>query len=251
MIKYLSKDHIYKLFGVSIQNQSMSNFTYALRFPYSPRNEDRETDWKDWKTNLIFPVFPVVGPRAKEDFTGGDPGYFKEGFIQVQKAIDFSLISEFNIDINKISLELKRFSSPPYVEDGFITVIVGMFPYIILLSFTFIVILTTKEIVEEKETGIKEAMRLMGMKSWIYWLSWYIKTLVILIPAIIIMVISYKIKLPIKNGLASASIINKTDPFLLALFLFMYSSSLVSFILMCSAFFKKVIKIDIIVIVII
>ena len=67
------------------------------------------------------------------------------------------------------------------------------------------------------------------MKSWIYWLSWYIKTLVILIPAIIIMVISYKIKLPIKNGQGSAAIINKTDPFLFALFLF----------LMFSAIFKK------------
>jgi hypothetical protein len=62
----------------------------------------------------------------------------------VQKTIDFSLISEFNNDINKISLELKRFSSPPYLEDGFITVIVGMFPYIILLSFTFIVIINNK-----------------------------------------------------------------------------------------------------------
>jgi hypothetical protein len=87
------------------------------------------------------------------------------------------------------------------------------------------------------------------MKSWIYWFSWYIKTLVILIPAIIIMVISYKIKLPIKNGQGSAALLNKTDPFLFALFLFMYSSSLVIFILMFSAIFKKVIKIDIILII--
>jgi hypothetical protein len=57
------------------------------------------------------------------------------------------------------------------------------------MSFTFTVILTVKEIVQEKETGIKEAMKLMGMSSWVYWLSWYIKMQILLIPSLIIMVI--------------------------------------------------------------
>jgi hypothetical protein len=57
------------------------------------------------------------------------------------------------------------------------------------MSFTFTVILTVKEIVQEKETGIKEAMKLMGMHSWVYWLSWYIKMQILLIPSLIIMVI--------------------------------------------------------------
>ena len=42
-----------------------------------------------------------------------------------------------------------------------------------VLSFIFTVIITAKSIVHEKETGVKEAMKLMGMKTWIYWLSWY------------------------------------------------------------------------------
>ncbi len=53
MIEYLQKDPSYKFFGVSILNDSLSNFTYKLRFPYSPRNEDRKTDWNDWKTKYI------------------------------------------------------------------------------------------------------------------------------------------------------------------------------------------------------
>jgi hypothetical protein len=53
-----------------------------------------------------------------------------------------------------------------------------------MLSFVFTVILTAKAIVAEKETGIKEAMILMGMKPLVYWLSWYIKTFIMLLPSL-------------------------------------------------------------------
>ena len=74
MINYLKKDFEYKVFGVSILNESISNFTYKLRFPNTPRNEDRNTDWSNWKTNLLSPIFPQLGPRSKMHYTGGDPG---------------------------------------------------------------------------------------------------------------------------------------------------------------------------------
>jgi ATP-binding cassette subfamily A (ABC1) protein 3 len=114
-----------------------------------------------------------------------------------------------------------------------------MFPFIILMSFIFIVILTAKEIVHEKETGIKEAMKLMGMSSWVYWLSWYIKMQMLLIPSIIITVISFTVQLPSATGTGTAAIINKTSPVVIAIFLFLYSSSLTTFTLMCSTLFKK------------
>lgn len=76
MVQYLAKDFNYKLFGVAVLNDSVKNFTYKLRFSYSPRNEDRKTDWQDWKTNLIWPIFPVLGPRSKHDNNGGEPGLF-------------------------------------------------------------------------------------------------------------------------------------------------------------------------------
>jgi ATP-binding cassette subfamily A (ABC1) protein 3 len=91
-------------------------------------------------------------------------GYFREGFLQIQQAIDLALISEFNPDIYDVELLLKRFPYPPYNNDRFVVVIIALFPFIIMLSFIFTVILTAKAIVYEKETGIKEAMKLMGMK---------------------------------------------------------------------------------------
>jgi len=159
--------------------------------------------------------------------------------LQAQKAIDFSLISEFNPLVDAVSIELKRFSYQPYQEDPFIVLIIGFFPFIVLMSFIFTVIFTAKEIVQEKESGLKEAMKLMGMSSWVYWFSWYIKMQILLFPSLILMVISYKIKLPLRNLDITAAIINKTDPVLFALFLFLYSSGFSTFTLVCSTLFKK------------
>lgn len=107
-----------------------------------------------------------------------------------------------------------------------------------MLSFIFTVIITAKSIVYEKETGIKEAMKLMGMKPWIYWLSWYIKTFLLLLPSIVFMIVSFKIKMNLKYG-GQASIVDKTDWLLFAVFLFLYASSSITFTFLCTTFFKK------------
>jgi ATP-binding cassette subfamily A (ABC1) protein 3 len=230
-----------RLGGASFTNLDPKNVTYELRFSSSPRNSKQfglfKTDL-DWKTNLIYSLFPILGPRDKKSTEGGDPGYFREGFVVVQKAIDFALISVLsNRSIDNIELNLKRFPYPPYDDDKFVAIIQALFPFIIIISFIFTVILTAKGIVYEKETGIKEAMKLMGMKTWIYWLSWYIKTFLLLLPSLLFMIISYKIKVQLNNG-GYASIIDKTDPLLFAIFMILYASSSITFTFMCTTFFK-------------
>lgn len=140
--------------------------------------------------------------------------------------------------LNPVSIQLKRHPYPPYQNDPFVSIIQLMFPFIIMLSFIVTIILTAKSIVFEKETGIKESMRLMGMKSWIYWFSWYIKTFMLVLPSIVFMTISYKIKLPLPNG-STGSIIEKSDGFLFFIFLMLYASASITFMFMCTTFFKK------------
>ena len=90
----------------------------------------------------------------------------------------------------------------------------------------------------EKETGIKEAMKLMGMSTWVYWLSWYIKTLLLILPSLTFMIVAYKLKCDLKYG-GTAAIIDKTDPVLFAIFMFLYASSSITFTFLCTTFFKR------------
>lgn len=52
------------------------------------------------------------------------------------------------------------------------------------------------------------------------------------------MAIAYKIKLAVPSG-DKAAIINYSDPFLFALFLLLYTASSITFMFMCTTFFKK------------
>nr|QNH67858.1 ATP-binding cassette transporter subfamily A member 3 X1 [Brachionus rotundiformis] len=226
---------------ISFLNTSETNLIYKIRLSHSPRNSPSLNAFsrdRDWKTSFLYPFFPVLGPRNKGQNEGGSPGYYREGFLSLQKSIDFNLLNSFNDSAKSINLNLKRFPYPPYNNDPFVAIIQALFPFIIMLSFIFTVVLTAKAIVAEKESGLKEGMKLMGMKPWIYWLSWYIKTMGVLLPAIVFIVVSFKIPITVKSG-TTASIIDKTDPFLFFLFLILYASSSVTLTFLCTTFFKK------------
>lgn len=110
--------------------------------------------------------------------------------------------------------------------------------FVLVISFLFTVILTSKSIVNEKETGIKEAIKLMGVKSWIYWLSWFIKTLILLVVPIICIVVALKVKVPNKFS-SPMAVLEKTDTVILTIFLLIYASNVITLTFLLSSLFKK------------
>lgn len=64
--------------GITFVNTSVAGFTYKIRLRYSPRAANNSpTSLKqdlDWKTNFIYSIIPILGPREKDLKDGGDPG---------------------------------------------------------------------------------------------------------------------------------------------------------------------------------
>merc|ERR550519_552372 len=68
---------------------------------------------------------------------------------------------------------------------GFLT------PIFTIISFAFTVPLVLKRIVEEKEEGVKELMKMMGLPSWLHWLGWFLTvfiacTIIVLIMTLVL-----------------------------------------------------------------
>jgi len=59
-------------------------------------------------------------------------------------------------------------------SDPFTTVLTSTLPFFLLLIFIPPVYNTVFLMVKEKESRIKESMRMMGMLDSAYWLSWYV-----------------------------------------------------------------------------
>lgn len=74
------------VFYMNDSNTLSTNVTYKIRLSSSPRNANSGSldpekmnpflqDYS-WMTNLMFPLFPMVGPREKNCSDGGTPGQF-------------------------------------------------------------------------------------------------------------------------------------------------------------------------------
>ena len=62
---------------------------------------------------------------------------------------------------------------PPYTEDEFGRFIEGVLTFFLIIMLIPILYRTTYRIVSEKESKVKESMRMMGLKDFAYWISWF------------------------------------------------------------------------------
>ncbi|XP_072454007.1 phospholipid-transporting ATPase ABCA3-like [Notamacropus eugenii] len=218
---------------------------YSLRFSKTARNlwyfwkrtviEEEKTDWH---TNLLFPVFPESGPRNPEFDDGGAPGYFAEGFLAVQHAVDKAIIQYHARNIatdlfNTTSVFVKRFPFPPTSDDNFHTILAIFLPLTILFIFSLIILNMIHFVVLEKENRLKEYLRIMGISNLLLWSSYFFTYFTFLLFIIIMLTII------LAKKITYLPIIHYTEGSLV--FFFLMCSAIVSifFSFMISTFFNK------------
>ncbi|CAL8096130.1 unnamed protein product [Orchesella dallaii] len=212
---------------------------YKLRFPANQRStfdllSERFGIKPAWFTELVYPLFQLLGPRSKDQLAGGLPGYSDEGFLYLQYAIDRTITREL-LDKSEIQsydnydIKLQRFPYGSYYDDKYLFALQGWLPLIIMLSFVYPVINITKSIVYEKEKRLKEYMKMMGLDNWMHWVAWYTKCFIFLIASVVLMTILLKAKFTKSQDLAILSASDGTVVF----FIF----AVFSFQIICFTFF--------------
>ena len=103
--------------------------------------------------------------------------------------------------------------------DAFQLIQLILTPICTVFSFAFTVPLVLKRIVEEKQQGVKELMKMMGLPSWLHWVGWFsITTLTSLITiSIMVMVIIF------------CNVFQRVDGMILFITLFLYGFSTMCF----------------------
>lgn len=153
--RYLMENELFcgVVFDDSLSNISKlpNNLTYALRFPAElraipPQLKRIAAFAGNWRTEVLFDQFLGNRPRNLRENDGGVPsGYAREGFLQVQNAIERSFIaltSGSNEEIPEINVQ--RYPYPPYTLDPVLTAIEFFLPFLMVQSFLFISINTIK-----------------------------------------------------------------------------------------------------------
>ena len=85
----------------------------------------------------------------------------------------------------------------------------------------------------------QESMKLMGMKGWLHWASWYFKFSVFMLLSVAIMTVFFHIKVGDDESGGVRAVITYSDPTVTFVFLLLYALSVVTCSFAISTFFSK------------
>ncbi|KAM4598643.1 phospholipid-transporting ATPase ABCA3 [Polymixia lowei] len=220
--------------------------SYHLRFTYTPRNapvvekfELNPNNDLDWHTLSLFPLFQLPGPREQYDKEGGTPGYFREGFLAVQHAVDRAIMRSYNRTAAAYLLAhtrvvLSRFPYPAFIYDVFILAIQNQLPLLLVLSFTYTSLNIVRAVVQEKERKLKEYMRMMGLNNWLHWSAWFLMFFLFLSISVFFITLLFCVQVSPKGAVLTYS-----DPTLVFVFLLVFAVATINFSFMISVFFSR------------
>ncbi|CAG7822734.1 unnamed protein product [Allacma fusca] len=143
-------------------------YSYTLRFV---RDEAKTAD-----------LFPTHGPS-------GHDSYMSIGFIGLQLLLDHALIKEITSTGINSTLYIETMPSISYDKPKSSNDVMDRVWSTLVWSFIFIVPSVVREIVSERESGIKELMRIMGLPNWMHLLGWIIDSIAFL--TITVTVVAY------------------------------------------------------------
>lgn len=116
---------------------------------------------------------------------------------------------------------------PERKEDGMTTTSIVL-PFVYILAFLYPTARVVSSLVQEKETRVKECMRMMGMYDYTLWTSWYI---------------TYAVMFLIQSALVTivlSTVVNYSDISLIFLFFWLFGIAMIGFCAVVSTFFSRV-----------
>lgn len=143
-----------------------------------------------------------------------------------------------------IKLKLTQIPCQSYYRDEIKARFGFFFSIIIAITFIFTLIVNIGNMIVEKETKMKEYLKLVGVKWYIIWLSWFIRSISIYTILSLLFTVICFIPMPLKSGQNSSvyqakAIFTNSNFFVIFSTLFVYSIQVSSFILLISQIFSK------------
>ncbi|XP_004691780.1 PREDICTED: ATP-binding cassette sub-family A member 3-like [Condylura cristata] len=191
-----------------------------------------------WETNTLYPTSFSLGPRNTDE-TGGSPGYYTEGFLLLQHALDQAIMKYHNLVtaetlLHKVTVSVQRFPYAVYYHDYFFNLFGTFIPLVILFIFSVNHLTLVQSIVWEKENGLKEYQLMIGLSNWMLWAAYFFTFLSLYAIIILLICIIFFAKMEPK------SVIQYSDPSLIFIFLLCFAIATIFFSFMVSTFFNKV-----------
>jgi len=161
--------------------------------------------------------------------------YISSAFLGLQLLIDKAFMTQQGINTSEFQFSVQAF---PYLDSNgsqniYTAVFSALLPLFTVLSFVMLCPSTMKRIVEEKETGVKELMKMMGLKTWMLWLGWVVNALLVNVFTVTIITVLLKV------SFGNSAVLPNSDFFLVWVILLFYCVAGVTFCFVIASFFSR------------
>lgn len=135
-----------------------------------------------WQTTILYTIYTEQSRHAWER----EETYQDEDFLTIQNAIAKAFFhaipkaSSAPANVTMPSIRIQRLPTPMNYFDRNATPFRELLPIFLLLLLCFGFMNTVRLVSIEKEKQLKEAMKIMGLSSWIHYLGWFIRTTIML-----------------------------------------------------------------------
>ncbi|KAK7864713.1 hypothetical protein R5R35_010965 [Gryllus longicercus] len=158
--------------------------------------------------------------------------YINNGFLLIQLKLNRCFFKLIGREM-KSSLSLLKFPQLEMNTNEGKKIIHEFLPLATILSFIFLCPGVLKRIVEEKSTGVKELMKLMGVPSLILWFSWFVHAMGIAILSVTVITVI------VVTPFSSTAPVMLCSGFVFWIFMILYCTASITFLFAISALFKK------------
>uniref|UniRef100_A0A8C3VVY5 ABC transporter domain-containing protein n=1 Tax=Catagonus wagneri TaxID=51154 RepID=A0A8C3VVY5_9CETA len=209
---------------------------YRLRFSSFNSSPDKLSGNSGWNTGLLFPVVPSQGPRNRAQKDGGYPGYYKEGFLLVQHALDKAIMMYHNgraaeMLFENLTIFVRRFSYPAHYSDTFMGIFGAIFPLAVILIFSLTELTLLRTIVMEKENRLKEYQLMIGLNNAMLWASYFVTFFLMFLIIVCLMCMVLFI--------VPERVLQYSDPSLVFIFFLCFITASITFGFLITTFFSK------------
>lgn len=156
--------------------------------------------------------------------------YLDGFFIFVQDMIERAVMEEIlGHRMASPGVYLQEMPYPCFKSDEFTISLLYVLPLAMLFAWLFPVAMTARAVVREKETRLKEYMKMMGVGEGLLRLSWFLHSMGVLLISVVFITLLLKL----------SGVLPATDGFILFLFLTLYAVVMLSYSFLVSVFFNN------------
>ncbi|CAH3155544.1 unnamed protein product [Porites evermanni] len=134
-----------------------------------------------WNTDSTYPQFIPESPITWSKYDGK--------FLKLQYAVDTAIMQMQTA----LSHRFHVFPYPNYTTNFAMNMVSLFMPLLVMLGLMYSVMTIIKELVLEKQSRLKESMKMMGLPNWVHWTAWFTKNVLFLLISVVIFVIVLKV----------------------------------------------------------